>query len=213
MPVAISQFPNCTNRAGPRGLGVIWEIGKYVPLAISQVPNFTNRAGPCGLGSFGNWKIKRYVPVAFSQFPKSCWAIWAGVNLGNWEICTRSHFPISHFPNRAGPHGLGSFGKLGNLHRSPTSAHSIRGTRKRSQQTGSQKTLKTILEARKLEHHRPPTLNRRKEEHQQKSSYVYVSTVWSLLSVIGVNRFTVDVQLIEGRCKVGARQVYPRAQR
>ena len=43
-----------------------WEIGKYVPVTVS---NFRNSNGPDGLGSFGK--------------------------LGNWEICTSSHFPIS----------------------------------------------------------------------------------------------------------------------
>ena len=32
------------------------------------------------------------------------------------------------------------------------------------------------VEARKLEHDRPPTLNQRKKDNQHKSSYTYVST-------------------------------------
>ena len=46
-----------------------WEFGKYVPVIISQFPNFPNGAGPSGLRSFGK--------------------------LGNWEVCTCNHFPIS----------------------------------------------------------------------------------------------------------------------
>ena len=38
------------------------------------------------------------------------------------------------------------------------------------------------VEARKLEHDRPPTQNQRKKEHQHKSSDIHVPTFWSLRS-------------------------------
>ena len=41
--------------------------------------------------------------------------------------------------------------------------------------------LQSAVEARKLEHARPPTRNLRKQESQHKSSYIHVPTFWSLL--------------------------------
>ena len=92
-----------------------WEIGKYIPLQISQFPNFPNRAEPDGLRSFGklgNWEICTSSPISQIVLAHLGWDC-----LGNWEIGKYIPLQISqfpNFPNRAGPSGLGLFGKLGN---------------------------------------------------------------------------------------------------
>ena len=72
----ISQFPKS---CWPIWAGVCWEIGKLGSMYLQlPFPNFPNSAGPSGLGLFG--KLGN---------------IW---KLGNWEVCTCNHFPISQFP-------------------------------------------------------------------------------------------------------------------
>ena len=127
-----------------------------------RVPNFPisqivlAHLGWCLLG---NWEIGKYVPVLISQFLKSCWAIWAGVfweigklgsmylysnsagpswlvsfgKLGNWEVCTCTHFPISHFPKSCWAIWAGVFREIGKLigrdlfvNRGPVYKHSFR---------------------------------------------------------------------------------------
>ena len=84
------------------------EIGKLGSVYLQSFPNFPNSAEPDGLVSFGklgNWEMSTSSHFPISQFPKSCWPIEIG-KLGSMYLQT--------FPNSAEPDGLRSFGKLGN---------------------------------------------------------------------------------------------------
>ena len=66
----------------------------YISLGF-RLPNFPNSAGPSGLalfGKLGNWEV-----CTCNHFPISQIVLahlgWG--LLGNWEICPSSHFPIS----------------------------------------------------------------------------------------------------------------------
>ena len=51
------KHPARSEKKNPNGQPPVWD---YVPLAISQFPNFPNRAGPYGLffwGKLGNWEV------------------------------------------------------------------------------------------------------------------------------------------------------------
>ena len=114
----ISQFPKWCWAIWAGVFWEIWEIGKYVPVLISQFPNFPNGAGPSGLVSFGklgNWEVCTCTHFPISQFPKWCWAIWAGIIL---EIGKYVPVLISQFPNfpkRCWPIWAGVFWEIGKL--------------------------------------------------------------------------------------------------
>ena len=118
----ISHFPKS---CWPIWAGVFWEIGKYVPQAISQFPNFSQSCWPIWagvsweIGKLGNMYLKPFpnFPIFQIVLAHLGWCLLRNWEIGKYVPQAISQFP--NFPNRAGPSGLGSFGKLGNR----TSSH------------------------------------------------------------------------------------------
>ena len=127
VPVIISQFPNFPNRAGPSGLGPFWKLGNWEVCTCNHFPisQFPKSCWPIWAGVFWEiWKLGNMYLKPFPNFP--IFLNHAGPSglgpfgkLGNWEVCTCNHFPISQFSKSCWPIWAGAFleiGKLGSMY-------------------------------------------------------------------------------------------------